>query len=52
MKVLKNYGPDNTTRKSNEAVRITGNKGVRLNSKAEYRQPSVPRLVVNRNRNE
>ena len=52
MKVLKNYGRDNTTRRSNEAMRIAGNKGVRLNSKAEFRQPRIPRLVINGNRNE
>jgi len=52
MKVLKNYGRDNTTQKANEAVRITGNKAVRLNSKAEFRQPRIPRLVINENRNE
>ena len=52
MKVLKSYGRDNLTRKTNEAVRINNNKGVRLNSKAEFRQPSVPRLVIHRNNNE
>ena len=52
MKVLKTYGTDNQTRKVNEAVRIAGNTGVRLNSKAEYRQPAVPRLVLHRSSNE
>ena len=52
MKVLKNYGKDNLTRKVNEAVRITNNTGIKLNSKAEFRQPTVPRLVIQRNRNE
>ena len=52
MKVLKSYGRDNMTRKANEAARINGNKGVRLNSKAEYRQPHVPRLVIHPNINE
>ena len=51
-RVLKTYGPDNATRKTNEALRISGNTGVRLNSKAEYRQPTVPRLVIQGNRNE
>ena len=52
MEVLKNYRKDNLTRKTNEAVRITNNEGVKLNSKAEFRQPTVPRLVIQRNRNE
>ena len=50
--VLKSYGSDNTTRKTNEAVRINLNTGVRLNSKAEYRQPTVPRLAILRSSNE
>ena len=52
MTVLKTYGRDNTTRKTNEAVRINFNTGVRLNSKAEYRQPTVPRLSILRSSNE
>ena len=52
MNVLKTYGRDNETRKSNEGVRINGNKGVRLNSKAEFRQPRIPRLVMHNNMNE
>ena len=52
MKVLKTYGHDNTTRQSNESVRIDYNKGVRLNSKAEFRQPRIPRLVIHNNMNE
>ena len=34
------------TRKVNEAVRISEHKGVKLNSKAEYMQPKVPRVVI------
>ena len=52
MTVLKTYGRDNETRKTNEAVRINFNTGVRLNSKAEYRQPTVPRLSILRSSNE
>ena len=52
MKVLKTYGRDNEARKANEGVRINYNKGVKLNSKAEYRQSSFPRLVIYRNMNE
>ena len=51
MTVLKTYGKNNQLRKYNEAVRITNNPGVKLNSKAEYCQPSLPRLVVERGRN-
>ena len=51
MTVLKTYGDNNTLRKTNEALRITGNLGVRLNSKAEFAQPSLPRLTINRGRN-
>ena len=51
MTVLKTYGDNNTLRKTNEALRITGNPGVRLNSKAEFAQPSLPRLTINRGRN-
>ena len=52
MKVLKTYGRDNLTRQVNEAMRINNNSGIKLNSKAEYRQPSVPRLVLHGNVNE
>ena len=51
MTVLKTYGKKNQERKLNEALRISGNPGISLNSKAEYCQPSLPRLVVERNRN-
>ena len=40
MKILKSYSRDNLTRKVNEAVRISNIDGVKLNSKAEFRQPS------------
>ena len=46
MRAVKSYGCDNVTRKVNEAVRISEHKGVILNSKAEYRQPKVPRVVI------
>ena len=52
MQVLKTYGTDNTTRKGNEAVRIATEGGELLNSKAEYRQPSIPRLVMRNSSNE
>ena len=52
MKVLKHYGNDNTTRKTNESVRINTNPGIKLNSKAEFRQPRVPRIVIHDNMNE
>ena len=53
MTVLKTYGKNHHERKLNEALalRISGNPGISLNSKAEYCQPSLPRLVVERNRN-
>ena len=51
MTVLKTYGKDNLGRKGNEAIRITNNPGVKLNSKAEFSQPSLPRLVVLPGRN-
>ena len=51
MTVLKTYGDKNLLRKLNEAVRITNNPGVKLNSKAEFAQPSLPRLVINSGRN-
>ena len=51
MVVLKTYGDQNALRKTDEANRITNNPGVTLNSKAEFAQPSLPRLVVNPNRN-
>ena len=46
MRAVRSYGCDNVTRKVNEAVRISEHKGVILNSKAEYRQPKVPRVVI------
>jgi hypothetical protein len=51
MTILKCFGRSNLARKVNEAIRITNNKGVKLNSKAEFRQPSVPRAVIHRGRN-
>ena len=51
MTVLRTYGKDNTARKCDEANRITGNPGVTLNSKAEFAQPSLPRLTIERGRN-
>ena len=51
MTVLRTYGKNNTARKVDEANRISGNKGVTLNSKAEFAQPSLPRLTVERGRN-
>ena len=51
MVVLKTYGDQNALRKTDEANRITNNPGVTLNSKAEFAQPRLPRLVVNPNRN-
>ena len=51
MTVLKTYGKDNLGRKANEAIRITNNPGVKLNSKADFSQPSLPRLVVLPGRN-
>ena len=52
MTVLKTYGKDNMLRKTNESVRINNNPGVKLNSKAEFSQPSLPRLVIHSGRNE
>ena len=52
MTVLKTYGWDNMLRKMNESVRINNNPGVKLNSKAEFSQPRLPRLVVHSGRNE
>ena len=40
MKVIRTFGKKNMLRKIDEANRITGNLGVRLNSKAEFHQPS------------
>ena len=34
------------TRKVNEAIRIREYDGVKLNSKAEYRQPKAPRVMI------
>ena len=51
MTILKSYGRDNLTRKVYEAVRINESEGVKLNSKAEYRQPKVPRVVIEKSAN-
>ena len=51
MTVLRTYGRNNLVRKVNEALRITNHEGVSLNSKAEFHQPSLPRLAVHRGRN-
>ena len=51
MRALKSYGRDNLTRKTNEAVRINEHKGVKLNSRAEYRQPKIPRVVIENSSN-
>ena len=51
MEVVDTFGKDNTARKTDEALKITGHKGVKLNSKREYMQPSLPRLEIQRGRN-
>ena len=51
MKVLNTFGRDNMKRKVDKALRITRHDGVKLNSKKEYRQPSLPRLEIQRGRN-
>ena len=54
MQVLNTYGSDNTTRMVNEAMRIREQLlllGICLNSRAEYRQPRVPRVVIEDNVN-
>ena len=51
MEVVDTFGKDNTARKTDEALEITGHKGVKLNSKREYMQPSLPRLEIQRGRN-
>jgi hypothetical protein len=51
MRILKTYGADNITRKVNEAIRISNHEGISLNSRAEFRHPTVPRLVIQRNAN-
>ena len=51
MKVLKTYGKDNLTRRVAESIRLTEHPGEKLNSKSEYRQPLVPRIVVHEGRN-
>ena len=48
---MNSYGRDNTTRLSNEAMRIREAIGILLNSKAEYRQPRIPRVVIEDNVN-
>ena len=49
MQVGRIYGKDNTRRKINEAGRIEGNEGVRLNGKGEYRKSCLPTMVAHRN---
>ena len=51
MEVVDTFGKDNTARKTDESLKITGHKGVKLNSKREYRQPSLPRFEIQRGRN-
>ena len=51
MNVLNTFGKDNMKRKTDEALRITRHEGVKLNSKSEFRQPSLPRLEIQRGRN-
>ena len=51
MNVLNTFGRDNTMRKTDEALRISGHKGVILNSKSEFRQPSLPRFEIQLGRN-
>ena len=48
---MNSYGRDNTTRLSNEAMRIREAIGILLNSKAEYRQTRIPRVVIEDNVN-
>ncbi len=43
MEVLDTFGRDNTARMTDEALMITRHKGVKLNSKKEYRQPDRQR---------
>ena len=51
MKLLRTFGKNNMARKVDEANRITNNPGVRLNSKAEFHQPSLLRLEIHRGSN-
>ena len=51
MNVLNTFGRDNQIGKTDEALRISGHKGVILNSKSEFRQPSLPRFVIQLGRN-
>ena len=51
MEVVDTFGKDNAKRKTDESLKITGHKGVKLNSKSEYRQPSLPRLEIQTGRN-
>ena len=51
MEVVDTFGKDNTKRKTSEALNITGHKGVKLNSKSEFRQPSLPRFAIQPGRN-
>ena len=43
------YGRDNTRRMVNEAAKIEGNEGVVMNSRNEYKQSCLPRVVIHRN---
>ena len=51
MEVVDTFGRDNTARMTDESLRISRHKGVKFNSKKEYRQPSLPRLQIQRGRN-
>ena len=51
MNVLNTFGRDNQMRKTDEALRISGHKGIILNSKSEFRQPSLPRFEIQLGRN-
>ena len=51
-RVRRHYGRNNLKRQVAEAVNINRREGNKMNSKAEYRQPRVPRVVVHSNMNE
>ena len=52
MEVVDTFGKDNNAkRKTDEALKITRHEGVKLNSKREYMQPSLPRLEIQWGRN-
>jgi hypothetical protein len=46
MTVLKTFGKDNMARKVDEGLRIARHKGIKLNSKSEFRQPKIPRIRI------